>query len=136
MDPKYAVDLSANRYQSLDSKRVVSTGGRWGSLEQTEGKDEADERGSAERERRRENRGSDGERVCLCVCGVRVCVPVSAGERTSKSLQSKGCFAFFNFFFFNPTKAPLALDPPPLPSDYSSVSPQRQPGLLDSVGHY
>lgn len=28
MDPKYAVDLSVNRYQSLDSKRVVSTG--WG----------------------------------------------------------------------------------------------------------
>lgn len=55
MDPKYAVDLSANRYQSLDSKRVVSTGGRWGSLEQSEGKDEGDERGSAEKERRREN---------------------------------------------------------------------------------
>lgn len=40
MDPKYAVDLSANRYQSLDSKRVVSTEGQGGSLEQTEGKDE------------------------------------------------------------------------------------------------
>ena len=38
MDPKYAVDLHANRYQSLDSKRVVSTGGC--SQEQTEGKDE------------------------------------------------------------------------------------------------
>lgn len=40
MDPKYAVDLAARRYQSLDSKRVVSTGGQGGSLEQTEGKDE------------------------------------------------------------------------------------------------
>lgn len=40
LDPKYAVDLCANRYQSLDSKRVVSTGGQGGSLEQTEGEDE------------------------------------------------------------------------------------------------
>lgn len=28
MNPKYAVDLSAYRYQSLDSKRVVSTRGQ------------------------------------------------------------------------------------------------------------
>ena len=40
MDPKYAVDLSANTYQSLDSKRVVSTRGQRGSLEQTKGRDE------------------------------------------------------------------------------------------------
>lgn len=90
----------------------------------------------AQRERGGEKTEEAMERECVFVCVVRVCVPVSAGGRTSKSLQSKGCFAFFNFFFFNPTKAPLALDPPPLPSDYSSVSPQRQPGLLDSVGHY
>ena len=32
--------FSASRYQSLDSKRVVSTGGQGGSLEQTKGKDE------------------------------------------------------------------------------------------------
>lgn len=41
MDPKYAVDLPASRYQSPDGKRVVSTEGRGGgSPEQTEGEDE------------------------------------------------------------------------------------------------
>lgn len=68
------------------------------------------------------------EAVCVCVYA-----PVFAGGRTSKTQQSKGCFGFS---LFSSTKAPLTLTPPPLPSDYSSVSPQRQPGLLDSVGHY
>lgn len=128
MDPKYAVDLSANRYQSLDSKRVVSTGGWRGSLEQTEGKDE----GRWKRERR--ERGSkkteeemEREAVCLCVYN-SVCWRKDFKDPAEQKLP--------RFFPFFPTKAPLALDPSPLPSDYSSVSAQRQPGLLDSVGHY
>lgn len=83
--------------------------------------------GEAARKVSRRGRGS----LCAFVC---LCIPVSAGGRTSKTRQSKGCFAFS--LFFSPPKLLSPWIPPPLLSDYSSVSPQRQPGLLDSVGHY
>ena len=102
-----------------------------------------DERGRSERERGREGgrEGSENteeeresEPVCLCV---RLCTSV-CWRKDFKEPAEQRLLRFFtsSFFFFFPTKAPLALDPPPLLSDYSSVSPQRQqPGLLDSVGH-
>lgn len=131
--------FSASRYQSLDSKRVVSTGGQGGSLEQTKGKDEGMwrrwKREERERERRqREHWGREGERACVPLCAsVHQCLLEEGLQRASRA---KAASLFHFFFFFSPTKAPLALDPPPLLSDYSSVSPQRQqPGLLDSVGH-
>ncbi len=60
-----------------------------------------DERGRREREAARKQRKRGRESLCAFVC---VCIPVSAGGRTSKSQQSKGCFAFslFLLFFFPP----------------------------------
>lgn len=48
-----------------------------------------------QRKRGGEKTEEEMERECVFVRVVHVCVPVSAGGRTSKSLQSKGCFAFF-----------------------------------------
>lgn len=88
-----------------------------------------------ERERRQqEHWGREGERAWVPLCvSVHQCLLEEGLQRASRA---KAASLFHFFFFFFPTKAPLALDPPPLLSDYSSVSPQRQqPGLLDSVGH-
>lgn len=112
MDPKYAVDLFANRYQSLDSKRVVSTGGQGGSLEQTEGKDEGMWRRWKRREGERDSEKTEEERerepVCLCVClYTSVC-----WRKDFKDPAEQRLLRFFTFFS---TKAPLALDPPSSP---------------------
>ena len=72
-----------------------------------------EERGGGEREREGGREGGKAARtlrkrgrasLCAFVC---VCAPVSAGGRTSKSQQSKGCFAFslLLFFFFFPNQS-------------------------------
>lgn len=63
LDPKCAVDLCVNENQSLDSKRVVSTGGQGGSLEQTRVKMKG--YGRDERRRQRQRQQKKREPVCL-----------------------------------------------------------------------
>lgn len=95
-----------------------------------------DERGRREREREgSENTEEERESEPVCLC-VRLCTSVCWRKDFKEPAEQRLLRFFTSSFFFSPTKAPLALDPPPLLSDYSSVSPQRQqPGLLDSVGH-
>lgn len=53
MDPKFAVELFANTYQSLDSKRVVTAGGQgdpWSKLRVKMKGCRGDERGKRKRE--------------------------------------------------------------------------------------
>lgn len=126
---KYTVDLSVSRYQSLDSKRVVSTVGTGGSLELTMGKDEGMWRRWKRRMTERGWEKAEKERQSLYVCA-----PLSAGGRTSKTQRSKGCFALPLFSFFHRSFSYWIPHPPF--SNYSSVSPQRQRGRLDSAGHH
>lgn len=71
-------------------------------------------------------RERERESVCLCAS---VCV---CWKKDFKVLAEQKAASLFLLFFLTPPKL-LSLST--LPSDYSSVSAQRQPGLLDSVGH-